>query len=76
MNQFPEEAVEYLSANMIEEQTNSEHQYLTEFFNSLTIEGLPPHKLSLKIESSIILLRNLNPSDGLCNRTRLICHSF
>ncbi|CAB5199046.1 unnamed protein product [Rhizophagus irregularis] len=26
--------------------------------------------------SPIILLRNLNPSDGLCNGTRLICHSF
>jgi ATP-dependent DNA helicase PIF1 len=30
----------------------------------------------LKIGSPIILLRNLNPSDGLCNGTRLICRSF
>ena len=76
MDQFPGEAVEYYSADIIEEQANSEHQYPIEFLNSLTIGGLPPHKLSLKIGSPIILLRNLNPSDGLCNGTRLICRSF
>jgi ATP-dependent DNA helicase PIF1 len=76
MEQFPGEAVEYYSADIIEEQTNSEHQYPMEFLNSLTIGGLLPHKLSLKIGSPIILLRNLNPSDGLCNGTRLICCSF
>ena len=74
IDQFPGEAVEYYSADIIEEQTNPEYQI--EFLNSLTIGGLPPHKLSLKIGSPIILLRNLNPSDGLCNGTRLICHFF
>ena len=76
IDQFPGEAVEYYSADIIEEQTNPEHQYPIEFLNSLTIGGLPPHKLLLKIGSPIILLRNLNPSDGLCNGTRLICRSF
>src|SRR3954465_3394426 len=47
-----------------------------EFLNSLTIGGFLPHKLSLKIGSPIILLHNLNPSDGLCNGTRLICRAF
>jgi len=76
MDQFPKEAVEYLSADMIEKETNPKHQYLIEFLNSLTIRGLLSHRLSLKIGSPIILLRNLNPSDGLCNGTRLICCSF
>src|SRR3984957_19102121 len=76
MDQFSGEATEYLSADIIEEQTNPEHQYLIEFLNSLTIGGLPSHKLSLKIGTSIILLCNLNPSDGLYNRTKLICHFF
>ncbi|CAB5185425.1 unnamed protein product [Rhizophagus irregularis] len=76
MDQFPGEAVEYYSADIINEQTNPEHQYPIEFLNSLTIGGLPPHKLSLKTGSPIILLRNLNPSDDLCNGTRLICCSF
>jgi ATP-dependent DNA helicase PIF1 len=76
MDQFPGDAVEYLSADVIEEQANPEHQYPTEFLNSLTIGGVLPHKLLLKKGSPIILLRNLNPSDGLCNGTRLICCSF
>ena len=42
-----------------------------EFLNSLTPNGLPPHKLILKKGSIIILLRNINLSDGLCNGTRL-----
>ena len=76
MDQFLGEAVEYLSADIIEEQANPEHQYPIEFLNSLTIGGLPPHKLVLKKGSPIILLRNISPSNGLCNGTRLICRSF
>lgn len=38
--------------------------------------GLPPYKLSLKKYCPIILLRNLNPSVGMCNGTRLTCDDF
>jgi ATP-dependent DNA helicase PIF1 len=47
-----------------------------EFFNSLTVNGLPPHKLILKSGTPIILLRNLQPNDDLCNGTRLVCRTF
>ncbi|KAI3795463.1 hypothetical protein L1987_38118 [Smallanthus sonchifolius] len=50
--------------------------YPIEFLNSLTVSGLPPHKLRLKIGCPIILLRNIDPSHGLCNGTRLICKGF
>ncbi|XP_022008025.1 uncharacterized protein LOC110907339 [Helianthus annuus] len=50
--------------------------YPVEFLNSLTVSGLPPHKLRLKIGCPIILLRNIDPSHGLCNGTRLICKGF
>ena len=50
--------------------------YPMEFFNSLNVSGLPPHYLRLKIGCPIILLRNLDPSNGLCNGTRLICKGF
>ena len=34
--------------------------------------GLPPHMLSLKIGSPLLLLRNMNPKQGLCNGTLLV----
>ncbi|XP_022031036.1 ATP-dependent DNA helicase PIF6-like [Helianthus annuus] len=50
--------------------------YPVEFLNSLNVSGLAPHKLRLKIGCPIILLRNIDPSHGLCNGTRLICKGF
>lgn len=44
----------------------------TEFLNSLTPNGLPPHKLLLKKGAIISCLRNLDIDGGLCNGTRLI----
>ncbi|XP_023733515.1 uncharacterized protein LOC111881349 [Lactuca sativa] len=50
--------------------------YPMEFLNSLNVSGLPPHYLRLKVGCPIILLRNIDPSNGLCNGTRLICKGF
>jgi hypothetical protein len=47
-----------------------------EYLNSITLPGLPPHELRLKVGSPIILLRNINPKKGLCNGTRLIVLSI
>nr|GFD47794.1 hypothetical protein [Tanacetum cinerariifolium] len=59
-----------------EAQDDRNNFYPMEFLNSLNVSGLPPHVLRLKIGCPIILLRNLDPSDGLCNGTRLICRKF
>ena len=62
---------DYFSADSIEE-TEQPHLYPTEFLNSLSISGLPPHKLSLQENSPIMLLRNLDAKSGLLNGTRLV----
>jgi hypothetical protein len=46
--------------------------YPTEFLNSLTPSGMPPNKLLLKKGAIVMLLRNLDVKQGLCNGTRLV----
>jgi len=50
--------------------------YPPEFLNTLTPNGLPPHILKLKIGCPVILLRNIDPANGLCNGTRLVVRGF
>jgi hypothetical protein len=37
----------------------------------LTISGLPPHKLALKVNCIVLLIRNLNTKEAIVNRTRM-----
>jgi PIF1-like helicase/Integrase zinc binding domain len=45
--------------------------YPVEFLNTLQFSGLPPHDLELKNGQFVMLLRNLNPSRGLSNGSRM-----
>ena len=73
-NAFPGIAVEYLSRDSIEDtESNAAALYAPEFLNSINPPSLPPHRLSLKIDQPIMLLRNLDPKQGMCNGTRLTC---
>ena len=47
-------------------------RYPPEYLNSLSVAGVPEHCLVLKVGMPVILLRNLNPAEGLCNGVRLI----
>lgn len=46
--------------------------YPQEYLNKLEFSGVPTHELLLKINTPIMLLRNINQKEGLCNGTRLI----
>ncbi|KAI3672758.1 hypothetical protein L6452_38857 [Arctium lappa] len=74
INKFCGDEKVYYSFDEAEDDRNN--FYPVEFLNSLTVSGLPPHYLRLKIGCPIILLRNIDPSNGLCNGTRLICRGF
>jgi hypothetical protein len=74
IDRFKGEEMVYYSFDSVEEDPHG--YYPEEFLNNLTPNGLPPHMLKLKMNCPIILLRNIDPANGLCNGTRLIVRRF
>ncbi|XP_060959218.1 ATP-dependent DNA helicase RRM3-like [Cannabis sativa] len=74
INRFPGNSIKYYSFD--ETVDKNEQGVQEDFMNSLTPSGFPAHELTLKLNCPIILLRNINTSEGLCNGTRLICRQF
>ena len=73
LNALPGNLVTFRSIDTVEEDDPVQvANFPTEFLNSLHVSGLPPHQLALKTGAVVILLRNLNTHDGICNGTRLI----
>ena len=48
------------------------YRYNIEYINTLNPAGLPSSRLCLKPGMPVMLMRNLNPTGGLCNGTRLV----
>ena len=69
MAKFPGEGKTDSVAN--EDMVNT---YPTDFPNSVTLSGMPPHAMTLNVGAPVMLLRNLRagPGYGLCNGTRMI----
>ncbi|KAG2868807.1 hypothetical protein PC113_g683 [Phytophthora cactorum] len=61
---------EYLSADSVEEDEEVNF-FEQEVLHTVNINGIPPHKLTLKKGALIVMMRNLNPNLGLCSGTRL-----
>ena len=48
------------------------YRFNVEYINTLNPSGLPSSCLTLKQGMPVMLMRNLNPTEGLCNGTRLV----
>ncbi|KHJ80320.1 hypothetical protein OESDEN_20006 [Oesophagostomum dentatum] len=55
----------------IQHEGSSDELYPMEYLNTLEPTGMPPHELRLKKGAIVMLLRNLDVTNGLCNGTRL-----
>ena len=69
-----EEEVSYLSSDtpcQFDQQENAQVEWFTnEFLNDIKCSGIPNHCVKLKVGVPIMLLRNIDQDNGLCNRTR------
>ncbi|KAD2054435.1 hypothetical protein E3N88_41943 [Mikania micrantha] len=76
MSLFPGDEMEYLSSDSICQydgvsDTFDQSLCSPEFLNTIKLSGLPNHKLILKVGVPVMLLRNIDQKNGLCNGTRL-----
>ena len=60
--------------NLAMEQEDMANAYPTDFLNSVTLSGMPPHAMTLKVGAPVMLLQNLRAGlgYGLRNGTRMI----
>ena len=52
------------------------HSFPEEYLNSVSVNGVPPHVLSLKVGAPIMLIRNMDPTRGHVNGTRYIIRAL
>ncbi|XP_019457526.1 PREDICTED: ATP-dependent DNA helicase PIF1-like [Lupinus angustifolius] len=73
---IPGDEKEYLSSDEVDMSNANDNEAFNiltpEFLNSLSTSRLPNHKIKLKVGTPIMLLRNLDQPEGLCNGTRLV----
>ena len=74
LDKLPGEKVVYKSCDTVNQ--SEAHMYPTEFLNTIDLQGIPPHCLELKPGAVIILLRNLNPTEGHVNGTRYVVQNL
>lgn len=68
IEKFTGNMVEYVSTDYAEDP--SQQQYYQDYMNVICVGSLPQHVLKLKVNSPVMLFRNLNLLEGLCNGMR------
>ena len=69
ISQFPGDYKIFKSADKVE---SNEDLFPLEYMNKETPPGFPQHKLKLKVNAPIMLLRNIDPANGHCNGTKYV----
>ncbi|KAF1877518.1 hypothetical protein Lal_00040234 [Lupinus albus] len=73
---IPSEENYYLSSHEVDMSDVNDIETISiltlEFLNTLSTYGIPNHKIKLKVGTPIMLLRNLDQVERLCNGTRLM----
>jgi hypothetical protein len=70
LDRFPGEETMVVGADKVT--GDNSNLYPVEFLNSLNMSGLPLACIPLKPGVPLMLLRNIDPANGLCNGTRMI----
>ena len=71
VGRMPGELHTFHSVDTVED-IDSQTMFPTEFLNSLSLSGLPESELKLKVDTVVILLRNMDINGGHCNGTRYL----
>jgi energy-coupling factor transporter ATP-binding protein EcfA2 len=67
------DARHYLSLDRVLSQNDQDQvNFPAEYINAQQPSGLPPHDLALKVNTVVLLLRNMDPEQGLSNGTKLM----
>jgi ATP-dependent DNA helicase PIF1 len=74
IDRFPGKAMMFYSFDSMDD--DECNNYPQDFLNSTTPNGLPPHKVRIKINYPLIILHNLDLCSGLCNGTRLVVRAL
>lgn len=73
VERLPGPAKVYASTDeIIADSSTDSHRHPVEFLHTIDVAGLPPHKLRVKRNTVVMLLRNLQVTEGLCNGTRML----
>jgi len=76
MSLIPGEEKEYLSSDYVcrlgENYNVQSEWFTTEFLKGIKSSRIPNHRLKLRVGCPVLLMRNIDQANGLCNGTRLI----
>jgi ATP-dependent DNA helicase PIF1 len=71
VDMLPGQQHTFYSCDEMKDFDDPDYRVPTEFLHSLTPSNTPPHELSLKVGTVVMIMRNLDQESGLQNGTRI-----